>query len=65
MTQEEKMKSAQALCDCIRYLLTDAHKAELPLVSLHLRIAMSEAEAFIEENQTAKKGSQAKRRKSA
>jgi hypothetical protein len=33
----------------MKYLLIDASKADLPLVSLHLKIAIAEADTLIEE----------------
>jgi len=49
MTREERLKQMQSLRDCMKYLLVDASKADLPLVSLHLKIAIAEADTLIEE----------------
>jgi hypothetical protein len=48
MTSDERAKGIRALCDCLRYVREDVDKADLPIVSLHVRLAISEAETVLD-----------------
>jgi len=49
MEMAERIRTARTIRESLRYLLKDASEAELTLVSLHLRIAILEAEDFLTE----------------
>ena len=48
MTSDERARDIRALCDCLRYVRNDIDKANLPIVSLHVGLAISEAEIVLD-----------------
>jgi hypothetical protein len=48
MISDERVKDIRAVCDCLRYVREDVDKANLPIVSLHVRLAISEAETALD-----------------
>lgn len=45
---EDPHDTANSIREALRYLLTDAERAQADLVSLHIRLAIVEANTFIE-----------------
>jgi|GEM_PF-6142512 len=48
MDLDERAKGIRAVCDCLRYVQADIDKANLPIVSLHVELAISEAETILD-----------------
>lgn len=48
MDTPERIKTARAIRECLRYLTQEAKDADLSLVDMHLRIAIVEAQDFLE-----------------
>lgn len=51
---DDPYDTVNSIREALRYLLTDAERADAGLVSLHIRLAISEANTFVDRQQKRK-----------
>lgn len=51
---EDPYDTVNSIREALRYLLTDAEGAQADLVSLHIRLAISEANTFVDKSRKRK-----------